>query len=320
MIDPLSDLFSLIDIRSARCTRFEAGGRWAFRFPAKPALKFVAVIRGECWLLLPGKPPFALSAGDTFLLANAPDYVIANDLGRTPEDGILSFDWQHSDIARHGGDETALIGGSFVFGGGNASLLLDALPAFIHIPASDREATILRGTLAVLDDELRGGQMGASLMTRRMGEILLVQTLRAYVAKIGTAGAGWIGALTDARIGAAISLMHHDPGRAWSVNGLATGIGMSRSGFALRFKELVGIAPLDYLTRWRMHLARDALRLPDASVAGLAISLGYSSESAFGNAFKRVFGRAPKRYWSGEQEPGNRAADTPRRRYNPERA
>nr|WP_246787362.1 helix-turn-helix transcriptional regulator [Rhizobium leguminosarum] len=75
-------------------------------------------------------------------------------------------------------------------------------------------------------------------------------------------------------------------------------MGMSRSAFAQRFKELVGTAPLDYVTRWRMHRAREALRREDVSVAGLAAALGYSSESAFGNAFKRVFGRAPKRYWS----------------------
>lgn len=80
MIDPLSDVFSLVDIQSARCTRFEVGGQWAFRFPPKPALKFVAVLRGGCWIILPGESPFRLEAGDTFLLANAPDYVIANDL------------------------------------------------------------------------------------------------------------------------------------------------------------------------------------------------------------------------------------------------
>ncbi|MGO7869120.1 AraC family transcriptional regulator [Rhizobium leguminosarum] len=298
MIDPLSDVFSLLDIESARCTRFEVGGKWAFRFPAKPALKFVAVLRGACSIVLPDEPPFVLVAGDTFLLANAPAYVIANDLDREPEDGIAFFAWEHSNIARHGGDETALIGGSFVIGGGNARLLLDALPPFIHIPASDRAAAILSATLATLDGELEAGQMGSTLMTRRMGDILLVQALRAYVGRKGAAETGWIGALTNPQIGAAISLIHNSPGHRWTVEALATRIGMSRSAFAQRFKELVGTAPLDYVTRWRMHRAREALRREDVSVAGLAAALGYSSESAFGNAFKRVFGRAPKRYWS----------------------
>jgi transcriptional regulator GlxA family with amidase domain len=140
--------------------------------------------------------------------------------------------------------------------------------------------------------------MGASLMTRRLADILLVQALRAYVAVHGADSAGWIGALNDRRIGAALNLMHGDVGHNWKVNELASAVGMSRSGFALRFKELVGIPPLDYLMRWRMQLARDALRRDESSVASLAVKLGYASESAFGNAFKRIFGRAPKRYWS----------------------
>ncbi|MEP6567260.1 MAG: AraC family transcriptional regulator [Mesorhizobium sp.] len=300
MIDPLSDVLSLLDIGSARCTRLEAGGRWSFRFPAKPALKFAAVLRGRCWIILPGEQPFALGPGDTFLLANAPAYVLANDLSMKPEDGISFFDWARSNVARHGGGETALVAGSFVFEGGNAQLLLNALPRFMHIPGSDRAATILRGSLAVLDEELDAASMGSTLMTRRMGDILLVQTLRAYVAKEGTTNMGWVGALTDRRIGAALSLIHNDPGHGWTVNELATAVGISRSGFARRFKELVGVAPLDYLTRWRMHLARDAMRRSGASVGGLAQSLGYASESAFGNAFKRVFGRSPKRLLQSE--------------------
>jgi AraC-like DNA-binding protein len=297
MIDPLSDVFALLDVRGARCTRLEAAGKWAFHFPAKPALKFVALLRGECWLTLPGTRPFALGAGDTFLLCNA-RYEIASDLGRKARDGIASFDWTRSNIARHGGDDTVLLGGSFEFGGANAELLLAALPSFMHIPASDRSAAILRSTLQMLDTELEAAQMGASLMVERMGDILLVQSLRAYVAKEGVETTGWLGALTDPRIGAALSLIHKDPGHRWTVDELASAVGVSRSGFALRFKALVGLPPLDYLTRWRMQRAREALRRKEASVATLAAALGYSSESAFGNAFKRVFGHAPKRYWS----------------------
>jgi transcriptional regulator GlxA family with amidase domain len=139
--------------------------------------------------------------------------------------------------------------------------------------------------------------MGASLVTRRLADVLLVQALRAYFAIHGDDSAGWIGALTDPRIGAALNLMHGDVAHPWTIEELARAVGMSRSGFALRFKNLVGIPPLDYLLRWRMQLARDCLRRK-ATVASIAARLGYTSESAFGNAFKRIYGRAPKRYWS----------------------
>src|SRR4051794_5607785 len=105
MSDPLSDVLSLLEIRTARCKRFEAGGRWALRFPATPALKFGAVLAGQCWIVLPGEAPSGLGAGDTFLLASAPPYVLANDLGRRPGDGLAAFDQGRAGIARHGGSD-----------------------------------------------------------------------------------------------------------------------------------------------------------------------------------------------------------------------
>jgi AraC-like DNA-binding protein len=159
---------------------------------------------------------------------------------------------------------------------------------------------VLRSTLQLLDAELQSQQMGASVMVSRMGEILLVQALRAYVAREGVGATGWLGAISDPRIGAALSLIHEKPGHRWTVKELASAAGISRSGFALRFKALVGLPPLDYLTRWRMQRAHEALRRNEGSVASLAAALGYSSESAFGHAFKRAFGHAPKRFGSGE--------------------
>lgn len=310
VVDPLSEALSLLDMRSARCTRLEAGGAWALRFPAKPALKFVAVLRGQCWITLQDEQPYRLEAGDTFLLTNAPPYVIANDPRKLPEDGIALFDWAHSDVAHYGGAETVLLGGAFVFHAGNAQLLLDALPPLIHIPAQDPAAAVLRGTLEILDGEIRSTRIGSSLITHRLADILLVQALRGYVALHGNDGTGWIGALADRKIGAALSLMHGDIGHRWTVGELASAVGMSRSGFALRFKDLVGAPPLDYLLRWRMQVAREALRRNEGSVASLAAQLGYASESAFGNAFKRVLGRAPKRYWSSSVPAAVTAAGT----------
>lgn len=296
-MDPLSEVFSLLDMQSAATSRLEAGGVWSLRFPAKPYLKFHAVLRGQCWITLAGQPPCRLAAGDTFLLAHSPSFVIASDPDETPADASRVFAELTSSLYRYGGDDTVVLGGGFTFQGGNAQLLLDALPAFMLIPADEPGAAVLRGTLLLLDQELGQARMGASLMTRRLTDILLVQALRAYVSIHGADHAGWIGALDDRRIGAALTSMHADVGRHWTVDELAAAAGMSRSGFAARFKQRVGLAPLDYLLNWRMQLARDALRRNESSVSALATRFGYASESAFGNAFKRVFGRAPKRYW-----------------------
>ncbi|MET3156573.1 AraC-like DNA-binding protein [Bradyrhizobium japonicum] len=133
----------------------------------------------------------------------------------------------------------------------------------------------------------------------RLADVLLVQVLRAALDQSAGEGLGWINALIDARIGKAIRLMHENAAHPWTLDALADAIAMSRSAFSKRFKSLVGQAPLDYLLRWRMRLARDQLRR-GATVSATAAQLGYSSESAFGHAFKRVYGRAPKRYWRGQ--------------------
>ncbi|OPY96869.1 AraC family transcriptional regulator [Bradyrhizobium sacchari] len=299
--DPLSQVFSLLNVRAARCTRFEAGGNWSYRFPAKPALKFGAVIRGGCWIDFGGEAHHRLVAGDCFLLANAPAYVLANDGRLLPEDGIASFDWAQSDVARHAGSDTVLLAGSFGFEASDAGLLLDALPRFLLIPSRSPSAPIIHSTLGILDLEIRGTGIGAAVLTDRLADVLLIQVLRAALDQNAGEGLGWINALVDARIGKAIRLMHEDAAHPWTLDALSGAIAMSRSAFSKRFKSLVGLAPLDYLLRWRMRIARDLLRR-GASVAATAAQLGYSSESAFGHAFKRVYGHAPKRYWRGQAE------------------
>ena len=133
-------------------------------------------------------------------------------------------------------------------------------------------------------------------MVDHLAHMLLVQVLRAFLASGEQLPVGWLGALADARIGLALNLMHRSPGRRWALRDLTLATGMSRSAFSSRFKGLVGTAPLDYLLRWRMQLAAKRLRSSEEPISSIAFSLGYKSESAFGNAFKRVTGKAPRRY------------------------
>jgi AraC-like DNA-binding protein len=294
-VDPLSELLTLVTLRSARCTRLEASGAWALHFPKLTRLKFVAVLRGTCWIMLPDAPAHKLKAGDTFFLTNS-RYTVASAPDVEPQDGMALFDAAETNIIRLGGNETAMLGGGFVFEGGNENLVINILPAFMFIPAEQPTSSVLRETLAMLDRELERSHMGTSLMTQRLADIMLIQALRAYVSEQGTRASGWIGALADRHIGEALTLMHGDVAHSWTVGELASAVAMSRSAFALRFKAMVGVAPLEYLRHWRMQLAENALRRNACSVAALAARLGYSSESAFGNAYKRTFGQSPKRH------------------------
>ncbi len=141
---------------------------------------------------------------------------------------------------------------------------------------------------------------GSSLIAQQLAYVMLVQALRLHVADGSRGGVGWLFALADKQMSAAITCMHDDPGHSWTLQNLAECVGMSRSVFALKFKETVGATPMEYLTRWRMLLAGDRLKNTDDSISAIALSLGYESESAFGKAFKRVMGCSPRQYGRGE--------------------
>ena len=130
-------------------------------------------------------------------------------------------------------------------------------------------------------------------MITRLGDILVIQAIRAWIESDPAAQTGWLGALQDPQIGRAISLIHRDPARDWTVASLADELAMSRSAFAARFTDLVGEPVMRYVARWRMHLAVATLKDEDATVGELADRLGYRSEAAFSRAFKRVMGASP---------------------------
>jgi AraC-like DNA-binding protein len=140
------------------------------------------------------------------------------------------------------------------------------------------------------DKELRPG--GETVITR-LADILVIQAIRSWIAQDPSAQTGWLGALRDKQVGRAITLIHRDPARAWTVASLAAEVAMSRSAFAARFTELVGEPPMHYVARWRMHVALASLREDGATLGELAMRLGYQSEAAFSRAFKRFIGVSP---------------------------
>jgi transcriptional regulator GlxA family with amidase domain len=143
--------------------------------------------------------------------------------------------------------------------------------------------------------ELRDRRPGADLITDHLAQMMLVQALRLYLTH-GAGQASWLFALADKQISTALNAVHGEPGQRWTVESLAALCGMSRSSFAARFRVLVGAAPMDYLTRWRMAVAGDRLRTTDEPVSRIALTLGYESEAAFSTAFKRIMGSAPRQY------------------------
>jgi AraC-like DNA-binding protein len=303
VMDPLSDVLSLLNVSTASPSRLEAGGRWALAFKGYQHVKVGAVVAGTCWIIAGDTPPVRVEAGDCYLLASGRPYKIAGDLSTAPGDGYAMFaaadsSTLHYGTDPHAPDRTIMIGGNVTFDETTAALLLDNLPPVARIAAGTHSAQGLHPTLRLLADEIAAELPGAEVMTGHLTQILFIHALRTMLsteAHGDKAIPGWLGALADPRIGAALTLMHRRAAHRWTVAELARAVGMSRSTFALRFKTLVGLPPLDYLLRWRIRAAEGALRDGSRTVASVAAECGYASESAFSNAFKRVTGHPPAR-------------------------
>ena len=151
----------------------------------------------------------------------------------------------------------------------------------------------MQGTLRLMAAEASELRPGGEAVITRLGDILVIQAIRCWIETDPAARIGWLGALQDRQIGRALTLVHREPARDWTVGSLAGEVAMSRSAFAARFTELVGEPAMAYVARWRMHIALTALRDEGATVGELADRLGYRSEAAFSRAFKRIIGVAP---------------------------
>jgi AraC-like DNA-binding protein len=300
-MDPLSDVLSLLKPRSYISGGFEVSGDLAIQFPKHQGIKCYAMVSGQCWLSVEGVPDaLLLTAGDCFLLPRGLPFRLTTDLSLTPVDfhTLLSTRRNGDTVSQHQGGGRYIVGGHFLLTGSHAGMLLGSLPPIVHIRKESDKAA-MRWSLERLKEELRDPQPGGSLIAQQLAYMMLIQALRLHLAEGEGSGVGWLFALADKQMSAAITCMHDDPGHPWTLQKLAERVGMSRSIFALRFKEKVGATPMEYLTRWRMLLAGDRLKNSDDSISVIASSLGYESESAFGKAFKRVMGCSPKQYSQG---------------------
>jgi AraC-like DNA-binding protein len=299
-MDPLSDMLSLLRPRTQFHAGLDAAGAWSFVFPPYEGIKFAAVLQGGCWAIIDGvHQPVRFERGDCFLLNRGRQIVLSTDLMLEPQDSTAVMETvAREGIAVHnGGGEVLLISGFFAFSGNHAAIPFDALPPLICAPRVSRQAKILRWALDQLTSELRFPQPGGALLSGHLLHLMLVQVLRLHLlaSPAGSAG-GWFVALLDRRVGAALNAIHSDPARRWTLEDLARIAGLSRTIFAQRFKELVGMPTINYLTRWRMSSAANRLQSGTESIASIAFSLGYESESAFCTAFKRTMCCSPTQY------------------------
>jgi AraC-like DNA-binding protein len=294
----------MLRVSSALSSRFDGSGAWAFRFPEYRHVKFGSVLSGRFYLWIEDDTsPLLLEEGDFYLLTNGRPFYTGSDPDRLPLDGPAVYRAIRGadGVVRYNGEEgddhppVSLAGGRFTFENDVTDVLLRYLPPIVHLRASDIGSQMLSRVLDLLRWETNGLHLGAGVARSSLAALALVHVLRTYLASTQKPP-GWLGALSDPKIGSALSMMHTRPGERWTVEGLAHAVNMSRTAFATHFRLQVGTTPLKYLNQWRMTMARTALRHSDEPLIDIASRIGYLSDTAFSIAFKRATGQSPGRF------------------------
>jgi AraC-like DNA-binding protein len=302
-MDVLSQILRTLKLYGSLYFRTDLSAPWGLEVPADPqAVRFHVVVQGTCWLRLAGAPQaMPLTTGDLALVPYGKAHQLSDGTS-TPCRPLLDV-LQERQFAGHGvlrygggGVLTQLVCGYFGFEPAASHPVLESLPEpLILCGAQTQQHHWLSTVIELITQEAGSNQLGASALVDRLSEVLFIQILRTYVA-IAPDRTSCLTALGDAYIGQAIQALHQHPARRWTVATLARTVGLSRSSFAARFTQLMGMPPLHYLTRWRIELAKGALDMSPESVSHIADQVGYRSEAAFITVFKRYVGYTPSAY------------------------
>lgn len=320
MLDLLSDILTRLAVKGTLYFRTSFTPPWGVEVPAyRNVARFHFAHRGGCMLRVTETgETLALAQGDLVIVPHGAGHSLYG--GEASSNAVLPLDqvleqsgYGGEGVLVHGGDgvgqDVQLVCGHFSFAPNARHLIFERLPAFIHIPNYGEVAgNWMEATLRVIGSEAGGARLGGDLIALKMSEAILVQAIRAFIESQGAEPAGLAG-FADPQLSRALSAFHKKPAEAWTVQNLAREAGLSRTSFAQAFSRKMAMTPMQYLTSWRMQLARQALAEQGVDVSEAAARSGYTSESAFTRVFKKRVGVTPAAYrslsasrkWSPEQ-------------------
>ncbi|MBE1491565.1 AraC family transcriptional regulator [Plantactinospora soyae] len=303
-MDALTGLLDGPRARGAFLLRSVLDPPWSLRIQDEAPLTLVVLLRGGAVLLPDTGAVRPLGEGDVAILRGPEPYTVADDPATPPQ--VIIHPGQRCSTVRGESLEqamdlgvrtwgnspdgaTVMLTGTYQLHGEIGRRLLGALPQLLVLPPEERLTPLVR----LINDEIVQDVPGQEAILDRLLDLLLVAVLRTWFARPEAEAPAWYRAHADPVVGRALRMLHNNPAHAWTVAGLAGATGVSRAGLARRFAELVGEPPMSYLTGWRLALAADLLREPDATVASVARQVGYGSPFALSTAFKRERGISP---------------------------
>ena len=307
MLDLLSDILTNLSMRGTIYFRTSFTKPWGVAVPKyENVARFHFAHRGNCLVRVDGmKKPVDLAQGDLVIIPHGASHALY--CGHDPDHTIMPLDtvlevsgFTGSGVLVYGGaepqSETQLICGHFSFEPGMRHILMDRLPPVIHIKNYGESAgRWMEATLRMIGEESGSQRMGGDLIALKMSESIFAQAVRTFIESNDALECG-LGAFADKNLGRALDAFHKAPADSWTVEALAQVAGMSRTSFAVRFQKALEMTPMDYVTKWRMEIAKKVLVTPGSALADAAESAGYASDSAFARSFKRETGTSPAEY------------------------
>jgi AraC-like DNA-binding protein len=299
-MDALSTVLEATRLRSVVYSKFPLAAPWGLDIVKDENSQFWRLVSGSCTIGSPDGRVIELAEGDLVFVPHGSAHWIADKSTslRMPSPEFVKARRAGIPVFNSGGDVTTLIAGHFEFDYQPLHPFLKDLPPIIHIRQYVTEnQLLLKQVTQLMLEELNNEKPGSRVMLKSLSEIMFVNIIRAYLdLEQPGAGCGFLSALNDPRISKALKLMQDSPQNDWTLESLASEIGMSRSVFFNRFKKLVHETPLSYLTNWRIRQAQQLLTTDNRNISEIATSVGYQSESAFNRIFKSKTGQTPAVY------------------------
>ena len=299
-MDVLSEVLAALELSAWPWFRAELGHPFSVAVgrsqEGEGTIRFHVATEGPCVIEVEDAPPRHFGAGELVLVPGGAPHVLSDAPGREPVPleaalGAAGFDGNGPLVVGDGAPRTVVVCGEFRFGTPALHPFVETLPPLLHLGSSEKAGFgWVEALLGHLEQESRARRTGHQEVMRRIAEILLIEVLRAHAA---TPGIGALSALADPQLGRALTALHDRPAADWSLDRLARLAGLSRTVFAERFRERMGMTPMKYLGAWRLQKARRLLVESEASVGEVASRVGYASESAFSRAFREHFRATP---------------------------
>jgi len=296
-MDVLSDVLRSVKLTSVVYFKSDFSAPWGMEVSSGEFAQFHMVIRGHC-VLKSDETNIVLNAGDIVVFPLGTAHWLADETSSQRSNGRDVVHAIQSGRPMFRGERVSatLVCGHFELDRGFDHPFIENLPTLIHIRDNEkRELSWLESISNLIIREADQEKPGSDLITSKLGEIFFIHILRAYILQHGK-GQGFFAALRDSRIAKALSAIHAQPDKNWTLADLSKVAGISRTGFSTQFKTLVGQTPLNYLTRWRMLMACEHLAISPGSVGEVGDRVGYQSEAAFNRAFKKYIGQTPLKY------------------------